>query len=107
VKTKRRTKRSRGPTQADSARWGHATTDDKATPAELAYAKELLVQKRGVKNTRRNTARMLVPERGLRNTRRNRRWLAIVHVLDRQLNEGQEKCEALAWEIINTWEVTS
>lgn len=49
---------------------------------------------------------VLVAERGLRNTRRNRRWIALVHLLGHQLNDGQEKCEALAWAIINTWEST-
>ncbi len=49
----------------------------------------------------------LVLERGLRNTRRNRRWLALVRMLGHQLSDGQEKCETLAWAIINTWETTT
>lgn len=95
MRTKRRiTRRSLGPTQADSARWSQATTDDKATPAEIAWAK-----------TRND--RPLVPERGLKNTRRNRRWLALVRMFSHQVPGGdQALCESLAWAAINTWETT-
>lgn len=72
--------------------------------------KHTAVAGQGWVNRRRDRPRapggVLVVERGLKDTRRNRRWIALVRLLDREVGGGQDKCESLAWAIINTWEST-
>lgn len=69
-------------------------------PCELELAETGAVVGRVAKPKTGERA-LLVAERGLANTRRNRRWLALVRVLDDHVS-GQEKAEALAWEILKT-----